>query len=126
MFVTTIVGNLGKDAEMKTTKNGKEYISFSVGVDVGFGENRSTQWVNVKRFGNAGVLKHLTKGTKVSVVGDTELGVFKEKAQCYVTAYDIKLLSKGPPKTESASFSDVKHPDDNDAFPLPEFDGAPA
>jgi len=44
---TLIVGNVGKDAEMRVTQSGKSVTSFSVGVQDGFGSNKKTVWFRV-------------------------------------------------------------------------------
>ena len=43
----TVVGNLGKDPEIRSTPSGKRVASFSIAVDQGYGENKKTEWVNV-------------------------------------------------------------------------------
>ena len=120
MFQGTIVGNLGKDAEIKESKGGKAYLTFSVGVSTGWGDNKKTTWVNVKKYGDSSKLASiLTKGSKVAVVGQLEVDVWKEKVQCWLTAADISIISS-PPKV-SSGFNDVKHPADDDVpFDLPE------
>ena len=42
-----IVGNLGRDPEMRYTPAGKAVTSFSVAVSDGFGENKKTIWFRV-------------------------------------------------------------------------------
>ena len=65
-------GNIGKDCEVKFTKNGKAIASFSLPVKSGWGENETTSWINCKLFGKRAEGKlpqHLLKGTKVTVSG---------------------------------------------------------
>lgn len=70
--IVTLAGTTGKDAQFKTTQNGKELCSFSVAVNTGYGENKATTWWDVTRWGSgAGKLAEiLVKGTKVTVVGE--------------------------------------------------------
>lgn len=119
MFQGIIVGNLGRDAEIKESKGGKAYLTFSVGVTTGWGENKQTQWVNVKKYGdNTKLSAILQKGTKVAVTGNLDISVWKEKPQVWLTANEISILSKPAPRTEA--FNDVKAPEDDvDPFELP-------
>lgn len=65
----TIIGNLGRDPRTGTTKNDKEYTSFSVAVDPAFGEG--TLWVNVMAYNGLAQVcaQYLHKGSKVHVSG---------------------------------------------------------
>ncbi len=42
MIKTFLTGRLGKDAEIKTLDSGKKVMNYSVAVDTGFGENKSS------------------------------------------------------------------------------------
>jgi len=72
----TIVGNLGRDAEMRyTAQNATAIVSFSVAVDQGFGDRKQTNWWGVVIFGQRGekLLPYLKKGTKVAFEGELQL-----------------------------------------------------
>jgi single-strand DNA-binding protein len=71
MQIATIAGNLGKDAQYKTTERG-EFCSFSVAVPTGWGDRKTTTWWDVTRWGKGaeGLSKILTKGAKVTCVGE--------------------------------------------------------
>jgi single-strand DNA-binding protein len=68
----TIAGNVGKDAVLRVTPNGKHIASFSMPAKSGFGDNEKTSWLQCKMFGamaeklSAGILK----GAKVTVTGE--------------------------------------------------------
>lgn len=70
--VCTFSGNIGKDAEQRFTPNGKCVASFSLPVKQGYGEHEKTSWVTCKMFGPKAekLPEYLTKGTKVTVVGE--------------------------------------------------------
>ena len=72
MLIATICGNLGKDAEHKTTQNGKSFCAFPLAATVGYGDNKTTMWVDVTRWGEGaqGLSRLLVKGTKVTVTGE--------------------------------------------------------
>ena len=72
----TIIGNLGKDAELKRTPNGAEYAVFSVATSDNYkdrnGEWQSeTEWHYVKVWGKSAerASQQLKKGAKVYVEG---------------------------------------------------------
>jgi len=71
-----IIGNLGRDPEMRYTPNGKPVTSFSVASSrqwiTSEGERRDeTEWFNVVAWGNLAEIcsRYLTKGQKVYVEG---------------------------------------------------------
>ena len=41
---------IGRDAEMKQTQSGSAMCRFSAAYDVGFGDNKRTQWIDVALF----------------------------------------------------------------------------
>ena len=65
-------GRLGKDAEVKTTKNGKQYIAFTVANNVFTNGTKKTEWFDVYSYSTylcGEGQKRLTKGTYVIVTG---------------------------------------------------------
>ena len=71
-----IIGNLGRDPEMRYTPSGKPVTSFSVAVSRGWttsgGERReATEWFNVVAWGNLAEVcnQYLRKGSRVYVEG---------------------------------------------------------
>jgi single-strand DNA-binding protein len=71
-----IIGELGRDPEMRYTPNGKPVTSFSVATSRSWvnaeGERREdTEWFNVVAWGNLAEIckQHLTKGQQVYVEG---------------------------------------------------------
>lgn len=71
MNKTIITGNLGSDAEIKQTKEGRTYLSFSVAVSDG--KDKPTTWFNAsawsERFTTSKLIEYMKKGTKVLVDG---------------------------------------------------------
>lgn len=67
MFTKLI--RLGRDAEMKTTQSGKAVCEFTGAYDVGYGQNKQTQWVKCSLWGDRGekVAQYLVKGSQVVV-----------------------------------------------------------
>lgn len=67
----TISGNVGKDAVLRVTPNGKHIATFSLPAKSGFGENEKTSWLQCKMFGAMAEKLHqsIVKGAKVTVTG---------------------------------------------------------
>lgn len=101
MNVWTIIGRLGKDAETRSTNSGDKITSFSVAVDQGYGDKKTTMWVNCSMWGDRGskVAGYIKKGDMIGVTGEAQLrtwtdnqGVLKPSLECRVT--DVQLLGQ--------------------------------
>lgn len=102
------IGRLGGDAEQRVTASGTPILQFSVAVDVGYGERKSTTWVRCSMFGERGakIAPYALKGDRIGVTGEASLNVFTardgtEKTSLEVRVNDVTLLgdhSKGDPK----------------------------
>lgn len=68
----TVSGNVGKDAVLRVTPNGKHICSFSLPAKSGFGDNEKTSWLNCKMFGAMAekLSASIVKGAKVTVTGE--------------------------------------------------------
>ena len=66
-----IIGNVGKEAEMRFTPSGKPVTSFSVAVNSKYGENESTEWFNIVTWNKLAETcnQYITKGQQVFVEG---------------------------------------------------------
>lgn len=74
------IGNLGKDAEIKQTKTGKEYISFTVAVNDKNGGEKETTWISVfaeMRFQK--LVEYLKKGKSVQIIGQLRTSAYINK-----------------------------------------------
>jgi len=76
-----IVGRVGQAPTIKTSKYGNQFATFSVAVDNGWGENKTTDWYNVTTFGKLAenVTKFTQKGSIVCVSGSLKLSSYKDK-----------------------------------------------
>ena len=70
--VCTFSGRLGRDAEGKFLPNGTPVMEFSIAVDTGFGERKTSWWLKCAMFGDRGqkLTQYLTKGQQVAVSGE--------------------------------------------------------
>ena len=66
-----IIGNVGKEPEMRFTPSGKPVTSFSVAVNSKFGESESTEWFSVVAWNKLAETcnQFLRKGKQVFVEG---------------------------------------------------------
>jgi single-strand DNA-binding protein len=103
-----LIGNLGRDPEVRHNPNGKSMASLSVGTDSSFkrdGEWKSqTEWHRVIVFGNTVkvVEQYLSKGEKVYVEGRLQTRKWnKDGVETYTTevvCMDLQLLGKASRK----------------------------
>jgi single-strand DNA-binding protein len=98
MLIVTLAGNLGRDAEFKTTQNGKELCSFPVAVTVGYGDSKSTVWLDVSKWGAGakGLSGILRKGTKVAVSGELSTREHNGKTYLQCRADHVTLQGDAP------------------------------
>ena len=81
MNVWTFSGRVGADAELRTTQSGEKVLSFRVANDIGFGDRRTTQWVDCSYWGKRAeaVSSYVRKGDKISVSGELKLEEFQKR-----------------------------------------------
>lgn len=78
MIQLQFIGQLGKDAEIREVGQTK-VINFSVAVSFGYGEKKSTIWVECSKFGEkTGIADYLKKGTKVYVSGEPSIRTWEK------------------------------------------------
>lgn len=99
-----LAGTIGKDAVLRRTQGGEPVLGFSVAVDDGYGENKSTMWFDVNLWGKRGqsLEPHLKKGVRVTVSG--EFGARQHEAKTYFTcrASNITIQGGGEQKAKPA------------------------
>ena len=76
-----IIGNCGKEPEMRFTPSGKPVTSFSVAVNSKFGESESTEWFNIVAWDKLALScnQYLTKGQQVFVEGRLQTHSWEDK-----------------------------------------------
>lgn len=112
MFISTIIGNLGSDAEFKT-KDGREFVTFSIGVndrwkDADGTDHEETQWLSCVLSGrNENLLPYLIKGASVCVIGRTKSKLYSSpkdkmmKAGNNIDVIRIELIGRKPDEIPS-------------------------
>jgi single-strand DNA-binding protein len=97
----TLIGNLGKDPEIRSTKDGKEIASFSIATTESWKDKQTserkdkTEWHNITAFGAVvGVIKnYVKKGSKLYIEGKLETSKYTDKQG--VEKYTTKVILQG-------------------------------
>lgn len=98
----TIIGNLTKDPEMRTTKSGVNVCTFTVAVNKRKqqGQQEEAEFFRVSAWRERGEIcaKFLQKGKKVCVVGPVSVSTYtgqngETRANLEVTADEVEFLS---------------------------------
>ena len=81
MNVWTFSGRVGADAELRTTQSGEKVLNFRVANDIGFGDRKTSQWVDCSMWGRRAeaVANYVKRGGKVTVSGEVKLEEFQRK-----------------------------------------------
>ncbi len=76
-----IIGNCGKEPEMRFTPSGKPVTSFSVAVNSKFGETESTEWFSIVAWDKLAETcnQYLQKGQQVFVEGRLQTRSWEDK-----------------------------------------------
>lgn len=109
-----ITSRLGQDPELRYTEKGVAVCTFSLPVDVGWGENKDTEWVRVTVWGTRAEQcnEYLRKGSTVSVTATFEKTWVSSKgdASIQVKADRVDFISgfgKSEPKEYEEAFEDM-------------------
>lgn len=112
MLKAQIIGNLGKDAEVKTTQSGQTLINFSVAHTVKTQNGDKTVWVNCTRFvpqgQNSNIAQYLKKGTKVWCEGEPSARAWinqstgEANSSLELVVYQIELCGSAQPAATTA------------------------
>ena len=88
-----IIGNLGRDPEMRFTPNGDPVPTFSVATSRKYGEKDETTWFRVSVWGKQAEScnQYLHKGSKVLVEGrlKAEPNVYQRKDGTWASSYEV-------------------------------------
>ena len=96
MFIKLV--RIGKDAELKQSQSGKPFLNLSVVYDIGYGENKQSQWMSLVMFGAQAekLAQHLTKGKQIVIRADElRTEVYQEKAYLKGTLLSVEFVSSG-------------------------------
>ena len=131
---TIIIGNVGRDPELRQTQGGLAVCNFSVAVsevwyDKNTGEKQEkTTWYRVSCWRKLAETanQYVHKGMQIMVVGNVEAQAYMDNAgepaaSLALTARDMKFLGGGSNKEKSDHYRDRDHgfPDDDDISDIP-------
>jgi len=108
---TIVVGNLGKDPELRFLQSGKPVATFTICANErrGSGENREEkqQWFTANVYGNSAkaVAEHLQKGDQVYVEGRLDVQIWEGRDgmrhTSYINTSDVQFLGKRKRENQS-------------------------
>jgi single-strand DNA-binding protein len=119
-----LIGNLGRDPEMRYTPSGKPVTSFSLAVSRNWvsadGERHDeTEWFNVVAWGNLAEIcnQHLSKGQKAYVEGRLQTRSWEDENgqkhfRTEVVANEMVILTGRPEQLESLNSTEISASDD--------------
>lgn len=100
-----IIGNVGREPQTRTTKNGKEFAEFSIAVN---NADKSTTWISVVVNKSSKVTDYITKGKQLYVEGNFTVDVYKGEPSITLFANDVQLLGNGDKSQDNADIVDRK------------------
>jgi len=109
MNICTITGNVGRDCEVRYTPAGKAVASFSIGNQIGWGENKKTAWFRCTLWGERAtkLSEYIKKGMKLTVSGEVSLNEYEsngeKRASLELNVREVEL----PPRNSSESQQQV-------------------
>ena len=87
------LARLGRDAEVRQAGQ-TTVANFPAAVDVGFGDNKSTLWLDCALFGKraeGALVQYLTKGTQIVVEGEINLRQYQKQDGTHGAAVTLKV-----------------------------------
>ena len=114
MFIMTIAGTVGKDAQLRRTQNGDPILSFSVAVDQGkdrSGAKRESVWVQCSIWGKRAesLETHITKGGKLVLTGRPGVNVYEGKGSLTLSVNDLTFMG-GSQKRDEVQYRENDEP----------------
>ena len=123
MNKVTIIGNMGRDAEIRSMQNGDKVANISVGCserwkDKDGNRQERTEWIRVVVFGKLAeiVESYTRKGSKIAVVGKMQTrkwqdshGTDRYTTEVVVSGFggEIELLDSKPREDNSDGYGDA-------------------
>jgi single-strand DNA-binding protein len=102
MTNATLVGNLGKDAESRTTPKGDTVVTLSLATTHGYGDRKATTWWKVTVFGKAAEWAgQWRKGDKVAASGEVYLDEWEgREGKRYTACMDARSVESQSPRRD--------------------------
>ena len=124
-MIVSGTGRVSEDLILQESKNGNEYVSFSLAHERGYGDNKETDWYSCRVVGEAAkriASLNIKKGTLLFISGALETPTYVGKDNVKRQNVNINVLwwqfvSTGKPKSENA---EVGMESNDEYVPLPE------
>ncbi|VAW38905.1 Single-stranded DNA-binding protein [hydrothermal vent metagenome] len=117
------IGNLTRDPETRTTKEGKDVTNFAIACNEKWGGEDKVEYVNIVAWGKLAVIcaEYLSKGKQVYIEGRLQQRVWEDKEgnQRYTTEIVVNSMVMLGGKDQSSNQRqgrDSKSPASNDDF----------
>lgn len=117
MINFSAIGTIGRDAEVKSIGD-TQVINFTIAVNIGYGDRKTTQWVDCQKFGEKiGIAEYLKKGQKVYVSGTPKVQAYAKKdgtpaASLQLRVFEIELLGSKEQQTTEPQAAPVDESSD--------------
>ena len=110
MQITTIAGNVGKDAVLRRTQSGDAVLGFSVAVDNGkdkHGNRRDSTWFSCSIWGKRAesLETYVRKGTNLALTGRVGVDVYDGRGSLTLNVNELTFQGGGQQSDTSAERS---------------------
>lgn len=101
----TIAGNVGRDAENRTTPGGNHVTNWPVAVEERNGQEKRTVWFDCQMWGDRGakLAQYITKGSRIAVTGELSTREHNGKTYLTVRADNVSLMGGGQDNQSSTA-----------------------
>jgi single-strand DNA-binding protein len=110
MNSVSLIGRLTRDPEQRYTNGGKAVANFSIAVDDGYGENKTTSFIPIVAWEKTAELakQYLAKGSQVAVSGQLRQRSYEDRngnkqTVTEIVARQLDFLTKAEKKARSQS-----------------------
>lgn len=102
MISISIIGRVGKDADTKSVGKDRLVTSWPVAVNVGWGDNKKTEWFDCALWGERGekLAEHIRKGDQIGVCGSLSTREHDGKTYLKIDVRDVTLIGGKPTEGE--------------------------
>lgn len=102
-----LMGRITKDLEIRQTQNGKSMLKFSMAVDRGSGDGKTTDFINCVAWEKRAefIEKYFCKGAMIAIVGNIKTGSYDDRDGKKVYTTDVWV--------DEASFTGEKKKSDD-------------
>ena len=89
--LVVLTGRLTADVELKVTPSGKNVCSFSIAVDRGYGENKTTDFINIVAWNGSAefVSKYFRRGDMIGIEGSIVTRKYTDKNGNNRTVFEV-------------------------------------